>query len=89
MENPLARAIVAGEFRPGDRITADADLVSGTILFSTEGRTVVGDGSRRDARSASNGDQPAGVGAGGEASSPLDLPPTRRPKRGGDGELVN
>ena len=89
VENPLARAIVAGEFRPGDRITADADLVSGTILFSTEGTTVVGDKARRDARSASNGDQPAGVGAGGEASTPLDLPPTRRTKRGGGGELVN
>ena len=26
VENPLARALVAGEFKPGDRITADADL---------------------------------------------------------------
>ncbi len=44
VENPLARALVAGQFRPGDRVTADADLASGTILFSTEGATVVTDG---------------------------------------------
>ena len=36
VENPLARAIVAGEFKPGDRVVADADRVSGTLVFSTE-----------------------------------------------------
>src|SRR5213075_3073114 len=35
VENPLARAIVSGEFRPGDRVTADADLVNSTLVFST------------------------------------------------------
>ena len=40
-----------GEFRPGDTITADADPVSGTLVFSTERSTVVTEaGSRRDAR---------------------------------------
>ena len=84
VENPLARALVAGEFKPGDHVAADADLVSGTIVFSTEGATVVADGARRDARVRSD-DDPVGVGTGG--SSPLDLPPTRRKRD--DGELVN
>jgi ATP-dependent Clp protease ATP-binding subunit ClpA len=89
VENPLARALVAGEFKPGDRIVGDADLVSGTLVFSSEGATVVADRSRRDARTRSEGD-PVGAGVGGsgdQPASPLDLPPTRR-KRGGD-ELVN
>ena len=64
VENPLARAIVSGEFRPGDRVTADADLGSGTLVFSSEGATVVTDaGTRRDARktpaAASRAAQPA------------------------------
>jgi ATP-dependent Clp protease ATP-binding subunit ClpB len=51
VENQLARAIVAGEFRPGDRIVADADPVSGTLVFSTETARVVTDpSSKRDAR---------------------------------------
>ena len=51
VENPLARAIVAGEFRPGDRIVADADRVSSTLVFSTASATVVADGAlKRDAR---------------------------------------
>jgi hypothetical protein len=73
-------------------VTADADLASGTIVFSTEGATVVTDGSaRRDARTPVG----AGAGAGGgggaapgsRSSSPLDLPPTDRKRN--DGELVN
>ena len=88
VENPLARALVSGEFRPGDRVTADADLGSGTLLFSTEGATVVADGRRRDARGTPAEDTAVGAGAGrGRRASPLDLPPTR-PKRD-DGELVN
>jgi ATP-dependent Clp protease ATP-binding subunit ClpA len=88
VENPLARALVSGDFRPGDRVTADADLVSGTLLFSTEGSTVVADGRRRDAR-GTPADEVVGAGTGrGRAASPLDLPPTRRTKRD-DGELVN
>jgi len=82
VENPLARALVAGEFRPGDRITADADLGSGTIVFSSEGATVVTDGSkRRDARA------PVGATADATGTSPLDLPPTERKRPNRD--LVN
>ncbi len=89
VENPLARALVAGEFRPGDRVTADADLVSGTLVFSSEGATVVADSTRRDARGTPAEEAAVGAGArGGRSGSPLDLPPTRRTKRD-DGELVN
>ena len=89
VENQLARALVAGEFRPGDRVTADADLTSGTLVFSSEGATVVGEAGRRDARRRED-DEPVAAGRRGRgrsSASPLDLPPTR-PKRD-DGELVN
>ena len=89
VENPLARALVAGEFKPGDRITADADLVSGTIVFSSEGRTVVADQSRRDARRRADDEaEPVGAGAGTRRSSPFDLPDARRDDDDG-GELLN
>jgi ATP-dependent Clp protease ATP-binding subunit ClpB len=90
VENPLARALVAGEFRPGDTITADADLASGTLAFSGGGATVVADSGRRDARSSPAEEGVVGAGARGRrgrSDSPLDLPPTR-PRRD-DGELVN
>jgi len=51
VENPLARALIAGEFKPGDRIIVDADVVGGTLVFRTERATVVTEtGARRDAR---------------------------------------
>ena len=84
LENPLARSLVAGEFKPGDTVMVDADITSGTLVLSTADATVVTErAGRRDARTRS-GDEPEAVGAG--AGSPLDLPPTR-PKR--DGGLVN
>jgi ATP-dependent Clp protease ATP-binding subunit ClpA len=88
VENPLARALVSGEFKPGDRIAADADLGSGTIVFTTEGRTVVSEsGARRDARRRpGTEDAPVGAGAG-HAANPFDLPTTERKR--GDGDLVN
>ena len=85
VENQLARALVSGEFRPGDRVTADADLVPGTLVFSTEDATVVSDGGRRDARTSDQ--DPVGAAVGDRPGSPLDLPPTR--KKRDDGELVN
>ena len=90
VENPLARALVAGEFKPGDRIAADADLAGGTIVFSTDDATVVAEDTRRDART---GAEASAVGARGgrnrgATASPLDLPPTRHPRDDG-GELVN
>jgi ATP-dependent Clp protease ATP-binding subunit ClpB len=88
VENPFARALLQGQFRPGDHVVADADPVSGTLIFSTETGTVVADaGERRDARGRKA--EPATAGAGrGSKSSPLDLPNTN-PPRGSDGELVN
>ena len=87
VENQLARALVAGEFRPGDRVTADADLTSGTLVFSTEAATVVGEAGRRDARRRPDDELAAVGGRGDSPASPLDLPPTRRKRD--DGELVN
>jgi ATP-dependent Clp protease ATP-binding subunit ClpB len=87
VENPFARALLQGQFRPGDHVVADADPVSGTLVFSTETGTVVADaGDRRDARGRP--DEPATAGVGGGRSSPLDLPDTK-PRKRGDGELVN
>jgi ATP-dependent Clp protease ATP-binding subunit ClpA len=87
VENQLARALVGGEFRSGDRVSADADLTSGTLVFSTEGATVVGEAGRRDARGRSDEDLAAVGGRDEGPTSPLDLPPTRRKRD--DGELVN
>jgi ATP-dependent Clp protease ATP-binding subunit ClpB len=86
VENPFARALLQGQFRAGDHVIADADPVSGTLVFSTETGTVVADaGERRDARGRR---EPAGAGVGASNPSPLDLPDTK-PRRRSDGELVN
>jgi ATP-dependent Clp protease ATP-binding subunit ClpA len=92
VENPLARALLRGDFKPGDRIVGDADPVSGTLVFSTEGSTVVAEaGNRRDARSADADDrEPAAAGAGRRGrKSVLDLPDLDEPKSGSGGELIN
>jgi ATP-dependent Clp protease ATP-binding subunit ClpB len=97
VENPLARALLKGEFTPGDTVKVDADAVSGTLVFSTERSTVVADaGTRRDAR-ASGGEAgsedgeavPAGAG-GRRRRSAFDVPDIEpvKPDRDG-GELVN
>jgi hypothetical protein len=89
VENPFARGLLQGSFRPGDHVVADADPVSGTLVFSTETGTIVADArERRDARGRPGEPAAAGVGAGREEQSPLDLPDTK-PRRRGDGELVN
>ncbi len=75
LENPFARALLSGAFKPGDRVVANADPVSGTLLFSSETGTVVTDAAtRRDARSRDE-DEEGGAGAGtGLGSSAFDLP---------------
>jgi ATP-dependent Clp protease ATP-binding subunit ClpB len=88
VENAFARALIAGEFRPGDRVVGDADPVSGTIVFSTDRATVVTDGTRpRDARSRSDA-VGAGASTGRGGKSALDLPETEPRRRDGD-ELIN
>ena len=90
----MARALVAGEFKPGDRITADADLVSGTLVFSTEGATVVGR-RRADGMPGLARREDAGRRRGRQfrATSPsaFDLPDLDEPRRSDDdgGELLN
>jgi ATP-dependent Clp protease ATP-binding subunit ClpB len=72
VENPLARALLEGRFKPGTKIKVDADPVSGTLLFSDGGEVVVTSTSdeRRDVRGTDSGassrerEEPAPVGAG-------------------------
>ena len=93
VENQLARALLRGEFHPGEAITIDADPVSGTLLFSSQGATVVADaGDRRDARTAVRDDQLATVAAERRGAARLELPPVKPTKKdGGDdeGPLLN
>ncbi|MDP2349584.1 MAG: ATP-dependent chaperone ClpB [Chloroflexota bacterium] len=89
VENPFARALLSGTFRPGDTVTADADLVSGSLVFSTESSTVVAEtGGRRDARTPAEGDA-EGPGPRAGHRSAFDLPPLDEGKEPGGGELVN
>ena len=66
LENPLARALLEGRFKPGSTITADADPVSGTIVCTgSEGETMVsGPADRRDPRDPSSAPGGQAVGAG-------------------------
>jgi ATP-dependent Clp protease ATP-binding subunit ClpA len=88
VENPLARALLRGDFKPGDKIIADADPVSGTLIFSTDSSTVVAEaGRRRDARTADTR-EPATAGAGGRGrKSVLDLPDLDESDRDGGGRV--
>ena len=87
VENPFARAMLAGTFKPGDVVVADADPVSGALVFSADSRTVVAEASdRRDARSATR--EPAGAGARSR-SALFDVPSPDDPKGSNGGPLVN
>ncbi len=67
VENPLARALVRGEFKPGTAVVADADAIGGVLVFRSGGATVVADaGTRRDARSQ-GGREPVAAGTVSEA----------------------
>ncbi len=87
VENPLARALLQGQFKPGDRIRVDADQIGGTLVFSTDDASVAVDASeRRDARAATGGARGAKQKG---ATSVLDLPDAEAPPRREDGDLVN
>jgi ATP-dependent Clp protease ATP-binding subunit ClpB len=74
VENPLARALLEGRFPPGSRIVGDADPVSGTLLFTAGGETVVATaGERRDARAPQRPPE--------KDESPFELPETDGRKR--------
>ncbi|MEO6349642.1 MAG: ATP-dependent chaperone ClpB [Candidatus Limnocylindrales bacterium] len=55
VENPLAKALLDGRFKRGTTIKVDADPVSGTLIFTDGGETVVTNASdeRRDVRAGS------------------------------------
>jgi ATP-dependent Clp protease ATP-binding subunit ClpA len=87
VENPLARALIEGRFKPGQTINVDADPVGTALVFTSDGESVVADaGGRRDARAREDDAEPVGAGAGGSGGrrrTVLDLPDTE-PKRGPD-----
>jgi ATP-dependent Clp protease ATP-binding subunit ClpB len=68
VENPLARALLEGKFKPGTTIKVDADAGSGTLLFTSGGETVVANATdeRRDVRRAAQREpEPEAAPAGG------------------------
>jgi len=88
LENPFAKALLEGRFAPGDRIVADADIVGGTLVFTTDRATIVTEASdRRDAR-APAGKEPVAAGGRRRGKQPLDLPPIEGPPSDG-GERLN
>jgi ATP-dependent Clp protease ATP-binding subunit ClpA len=97
VENPFARALLEGQFRPGDHVIADADVIGGTLVFSTDRASVaVETNARRDARvpagaAAGAREGAAGNGRGKGRRSLLDLPDIDEPdpKERSGGELVN
>jgi ATP-dependent Clp protease ATP-binding subunit ClpB len=71
VENPLAKALLDGRFKPGTTIKVDADPLSGTLLFNDGGEAVVTSASaeRRDVRTTGSNDapnaEPEATGVGG------------------------
>jgi ATP-dependent Clp protease ATP-binding subunit ClpA len=90
VENPLARALIEGRFRPGQTISVDADPVGTTLVFSSGGESVVADASaRRDARRRDEEEAVgAAAGSGRRRRSNLELPDTE-PERGDGGSRPN
>jgi ATP-dependent Clp protease ATP-binding subunit ClpB len=92
VENPLAKALIEGRFKPGQTVVVDADPVGSTLVFTSGDQSVVADAAeRRDARRRSDEDAPEAVGAGAGGGSGarrrrsvLDLPDTD-PESGNDG----
>jgi len=85
VENPLARALIEGRFKPGQTVALDADPSGSTLVFSSDGDAVVAEtGTRRDARRR---DDAVGAGAGGRGRGPavLDLPHANPPDKDGGG----
>jgi ATP-dependent Clp protease ATP-binding subunit ClpB len=86
VENPLARALIEGRFKPGQTVTLDADPSGATLVFSSDGEAVVTEpGTRRDARRRD--DEAVGAETGGRGRRPavLDLPDVDPPNKDGGG----
>jgi ATP-dependent Clp protease ATP-binding subunit ClpA len=91
VENPLAKALIEGRFKPGQSIRVDADTVGTTLVFSADGESVVADAAeRRGARRRAGDDEPVGAVSGGRGrrGSVLDLPDTN-PDRDDGGSRPN
>ncbi len=76
VENPLARALLEGRFKPGTMIKVDADPVSGTLVFSDGGETFV----------TSAGDERRDIRGSGEREPAEPVP---APAGGGSGTRLN
>ena len=64
VENPLARALLRGEFKPGTAVVGDADAIGGVLVFRSGEATVVAHAAdRRDARGRGS-KEPAGAVSG-------------------------
>ena len=95
VENPLARALVAGEFKPGDRIDGGRGPRQRHARVLDRGRDRRG--GRRPARcpvavgrGRAGRSVPAAGGGRRASARPLDLPDLARPRGGDDdGELLN
>jgi len=80
VENPLARALLRGEFKPGMKVVTDADAIGGVLVFRSGDATVVADATaRRDARKRA-APQPAATAAADRISTP-GRPDDEGPKR--------
>jgi ATP-dependent Clp protease ATP-binding subunit ClpB len=85
LENPLARALIEGRFKPGQTVAVDADPLGTTLVFSADGESVVAEaGERRDARRHDDAEPVGASTGGGRRRSVLDLPDTE-PDRGDGG----
>jgi ATP-dependent Clp protease ATP-binding subunit ClpB len=92
VENPLARALLQGRFKPGDRIVADADLSSGAIVFTSGDASVAVESTgRRDARAGSRA--PGAGGRNGRRPPAIfdvpDIDPDRSPSGTPGAKLPN
>jgi len=78
LENPLAKALLEGRFKPGDHIVVDADPVGGVLTFRAGDREViVTETDHRDARSGQRGN---GRRSEGRAEELLEVPGPGRSK---------
>jgi ATP-dependent Clp protease ATP-binding subunit ClpA len=86
LENPLAKALLEGKFKPGSTITADADPVGSTIVCTgSDGDAFVSEtADRRDPRGSAG--EPVGAGL---RPSLLDLPPTGGSREDEDKRRLN